>query len=372
MSQRKRVYLDHAATSWPKSDAVIEAMNHYVQSCGAAAGRGAYHAAAEADGIVSVVRRDIAALIGAADAGSISLHSNGTAALNAGIHGLLREGDHVVVTAAEHNSVLRPLQHLSEQQRIELTILPVDGDGVADAFDNQNDTPKGVVVDGSGVPLDVDMDGVYDYQYEDLFTVKNAKVNVKGVEVDSDRDGVPDSRDLEKSAKNALVNYQGITVNKPNSNDVSGVTILPSLFVNTSSADIRQEDFKRLALAARIMRDNPKEYKILDELTEYAINYFKDKVEPNKKFKKPNLIEKKALENLILKLNQLDQSLKPEEIQTHVYTVGKENGYEKNLRDWFKLIYQVVFGEENGPRIGFFISFFGLNETIKLISDKIK
>ncbi len=117
---------------------------------------------------------------------------------------------------------------------------------------------------------------------------------------------------------------------------------------------------------------NPKDYKIFDGLTEYAINYFKDKVEPNKKFKRPNLIEKKALENLILKLNQLDQSLKPEEIQTHVYTVGKENGYEKNLRDWFKLIYQVVFGEENGPRIGFFISFFGLNETIKLISDKIK
>ena len=117
---------------------------------------------------------------------------------------------------------------------------------------------------------------------------------------------------------------------------------------------------------------NPKDHKIFDGLTEYAINYFKDKVEPNKKFKRPNLIEKKALENLILKLNQLDQTLKPEEIQTHVYTVGKENGYEKNLRDWFKLIYQVVFGEENGPRIGFFISFFGLNETIKLISDKIK
>ena len=52
--------------------------------------------------------------------------------------------------------------------------------------------------------------------------------------------------------------------------------------------------------------------------------------------------------------------------------MGKENGYEKNLRDWFKLIYEVVFGEENGPRIGFFISFFGLNETIRLINDKIK
>ena len=117
---------------------------------------------------------------------------------------------------------------------------------------------------------------------------------------------------------------------------------------------------------------NAKEHIILDQLTEYAINYFKDKVEPNKKYKKPNSIEKKALENLIVKLKELNQSLSPEEIQTYIYTVGKENGYEKNLRDWFKLIYEVVFGEANGPRIGFFISFFGLNETIKLINDKIK
>ncbi len=117
---------------------------------------------------------------------------------------------------------------------------------------------------------------------------------------------------------------------------------------------------------------NPTDHKILDSLTEYAINYFKDKVEPNKKFKRPNKDEKKALENLVLQLKKIDQSSKPEDIQTQVYTVGKENGYEKNLRDWFKLIYQVIFGEENGPRMGFFISFFGINETIKLINDKIK
>ena len=117
---------------------------------------------------------------------------------------------------------------------------------------------------------------------------------------------------------------------------------------------------------------NPKDHKILDDLTEYAINYFKDKVEPNKKFKKPNKEEKKALENLVKKLKQIKEPLSPEDIQTHVYTVGKENGYEKNLREWFKLIYEVVFGEENGPRMGFFISFFGLNETIELINRKIK
>ena len=86
------------------------------------------------------------------------------------------------------------------------------------------------------------------------------------------------------------------------------------------------------------------------------------------KFKK----EKIALKNLTKKLSEIDQSLSPEEIQTYVYTAGKENGYEKNLRDWFKLIYEVVFGEENGPRMGFFYKFFGLNETIELINNKLK
>ena len=116
----------------------------------------------------------------------------------------------------------------------------------------------------------------------------------------------------------------------------------------------------------------PKDHKILDGLTNYAINYFKDNVEPKKNFKKPSVDEKKALEKLIKKLEEIETSLSPEEIQTLVYTVGKENGYQKNLRNWFKLIYQVVFGEENGPRMGFFISFFGLKETIELISNKIK
>ena len=55
-----------------------------------------------------------------------------------------------------------------------------------------------------------------------------------------------------------------------------------------------------------------------------------------------------------------------------VYTVGKESGYETNLRNWFKLIYEVLFGELDGPRMGFFISFFGVKETIELINEKIK
>ena len=61
----------------------------------------------------------------------------------------------------------------------------------------------------------------------------------------------------------------------------------------------------------------------------------------------------------------------PEDIQTQIYKVGKENGYKDNLREWFKLIYEVVFGDNNGPRMGFFISFFGVQQTKDLIRDKI-
>ena len=116
----------------------------------------------------------------------------------------------------------------------------------------------------------------------------------------------------------------------------------------------------------------PENYPVLDKLTKYAINYFQDKVEPNKKYKVPSETEKNALLNLVKKLELVTQDSKPEDIQTLVYTTGKENGYEKKLREWFILIYVVLFGSEDGPRMGFFISFFGIKETIELINQKIK
>ena len=116
---------------------------------------------------------------------------------------------------------------------------------------------------------------------------------------------------------------------------------------------------------------DPKTHKIFDSLTDYAINYFVDRVEPNKKFKKPNSEENKALLNLVTALKKVKQNTEAEKIQTIIYTIGKENGYSSDLRSWFKLIYEVVFGEENGPRMGFFISFFGVKETIDLIEKKL-
>ena len=103
----------------------------------------------------------------------------------------------------------------------------------------------------------------------------------------------------------------------------------------------------------------------------YAIKYFNSVIRLKKNYKKPNKDEKKALESLIKGLEKCNDKMTPEEIQTLIYSIGKENGYSENLREWFKLIYEVIFGVENGPRMGFFISFFGVNETKQLIKDKI-
>ena len=117
---------------------------------------------------------------------------------------------------------------------------------------------------------------------------------------------------------------------------------------------------------------NEKEYPIFDNLLEYAIKYFNQIVKQNKKFKNPSDQERRALNSLIEVLENCNDKMEPEEIQTKIYSVGKENGYEKNLRDWFKLIYEVIFGDENGPRMGYFISFFGVQETKKLLIEKLK
>ena len=75
---------------------------------------------------------------------------------------------------------------------------------------------------------------------------------------------------------------------------------------------------------------------------------------------------------LINRLKDCNDQMDPEAIQTIVYSVGKDNGYKENLREWFKAIYEIIFGDQNGPRMGFFISFFGIKETIELINKYIK
>ena len=140
--------------------------------------------------------------------------------------------------------------------------------------------------------------------------------------------------------------------------------------VETSNADSKELLWKFVKKYKKNILE--KNHPIFDNLIEYAIKYFNDVIKLKKKYKKPNAEEKIALEALIKMLESCKDEMSPEDIQTLIYATGKENGYEENLRDWFKLIYEVVFGDENGPRMGFFISFFGVYETMQLIKDKIK
>ena len=157
--------------------------------------------------------------------------------------------------------------------------------------------------------------------------------------------------------------------NPPNEKIVMTFSMLLNL-VGSSNAENKEILWKFIQ---RFHTDiKPENYPIFDQLTEYAINYFRDKVEPNKKYKVANDTERKALMNLAKKIESISQDMKPEDIQTLVYSTGKENGYEEKLREWFILIYEVLFGSKDGPRMGFFISFFVVKETIELINQKIR
>lgn len=131
MTQR-RIYLDHAATSWPKSNAVLAAMHDFQLNCGVSAGRGDYGSASEASRTLAQTRRRIAELIHAPSENCISFHASGTLALNAAIYGILKPGDHIVTTAAEHNSVLRPLHQMAKQGTIKLDVAPVNPFGIVE------------------------------------------------------------------------------------------------------------------------------------------------------------------------------------------------------------------------------------------------
>jgi len=123
------IYLDNAATSFPKPESVYQAIDRFNRSIGASPGRSGYATARAADKIVSETRRLLAQLLHVEKASQIVFTANATEALNLGLKGVLRLGDHVVTTVTDHNSVLRPLRSLVDRGQITVTWVPCDGAG---------------------------------------------------------------------------------------------------------------------------------------------------------------------------------------------------------------------------------------------------
>lgn len=129
------IYLDNAATSWPKPESVYQAVENTMRRVGVSAGRGVYDSSNTATGIVNQARQSVANLINAPSAQQIVFTTSGTDSISTAILGYLKPGDHAVTTVADHNSVLRPLMHLQQLGIIELTVVGCDDAGIVCADD---------------------------------------------------------------------------------------------------------------------------------------------------------------------------------------------------------------------------------------------
>jgi len=125
------IYLDNAATSWPKPVEVIEAMNHFNTFIGSNPGRSGHHLSVESGRILFDTREILADLFGISDPLRISFTSNITHSLNIVIQGLLKPGDHVITTSMEHNSVMRPLRNL-ELCGVDISVIDCSDTGIFD------------------------------------------------------------------------------------------------------------------------------------------------------------------------------------------------------------------------------------------------
>jgi lysyl-tRNA synthetase class 1 len=105
----------------------------------------------------------------------------------------------------------------------------------------------------------------------------------------------------------------------------------------------------------------------LARLVDYAVVYYRDRVHPFKTYRAPTADEVTHLNALDAALAGLDADAEAEAIQSAVFAVGKEAGYA-SLRDWFGCLYQVLLGQDEGPRMGSFIKLYGVDETRQLIT----
>lgn len=132
MEPPKTIYLDHAATSFPKPEKVIRAVVNHLEKDSASPGRSAHSLSLAASRSLFDSRETIAEFFHVDDSRKVIFTRNVTESLNLAIHGMVRQGDHVVTTSMEHNSVMRPLRDLEARGIIQLTVVPSSPEGLAD------------------------------------------------------------------------------------------------------------------------------------------------------------------------------------------------------------------------------------------------
>ncbi len=157
LSSDNLIYFDNAATSWPKPDKVYDFMTEFYRKCGVNPGRSGFDKAIEAGNIVEDLRKRLTKFFGGDEdtPGRLCFTYNATDALNLVIQGLLAEGDHVVSTNLEHNSVIRPINHMVRDYGVKATYVPFDNNGFVEPDEIKEainpDTKLVIVNHGSNV-----------------------------------------------------------------------------------------------------------------------------------------------------------------------------------------------------------------------------
>ncbi|MGF1582166.1 MAG: aminotransferase class V-fold PLP-dependent enzyme [Gemmataceae bacterium] len=128
------IYLDNAATSWPKPSTVSEAMKQFLETSAGNPGRSGHRLSLAAGRVLYDLREALAEFFGLEDPLRLVFTSGVTESVNIVLHGMLKPGDHVVTSSIEHNSIMRPLRSL-EEKGIRLTVVPCGADGSLDPHD---------------------------------------------------------------------------------------------------------------------------------------------------------------------------------------------------------------------------------------------
>jgi len=135
MLMENLIYLDNAATSYPKPDEVYTFMDAFYRSFGVNPGRSGYDLCMETGALVDTTRKMLADFFNGSDSNRLCFSYNSTDALNLIIFGMLKQGDHAITTTLEHNSVLRPLYHQSQLNGVQVDYIPFDANGFVDPDD---------------------------------------------------------------------------------------------------------------------------------------------------------------------------------------------------------------------------------------------
>jgi cysteine desulfurase / selenocysteine lyase len=123
------IYLDNAATTFPKPEEVYSFMNGFYQAYGANPGRAGHTMTSETEEVVFQTRKMLCEMFNGTDPDRLTFSYNATDSLNTIINGMLSKGDHVIASCLEHNSVLRPLYHKEQDGIVEVTYIPFDTRG---------------------------------------------------------------------------------------------------------------------------------------------------------------------------------------------------------------------------------------------------